>query len=129
LEAALDVFSTNGFRGATIDQIAEAADMSRANLLYYFRSKEAIHQELIQRLLDDWLQPLRDLDPAGDPLAELRAYIRRKIEMSRDFPREGRLFTNEILQGAPHTLGMLQDVLKPLVDVKVQGIESWMRAG
>lgn len=129
LEAALDVFSTHGFRGATIDQIAEAADMSKPNLLYYFRSKEAIHQELIQRLLDDWLQPLRDLDPAGDPLAELRAYIRRKIEMSRDFPREGRLFTNEILQGAPHTLGMLQDVLKPLVDEKVQVIESWMRAG
>lgn len=103
--------------------------MSKPNLLYYFRSKEAIHQELIQRLLDDWLQPLRDLDPAGDPLAELRAYIRRKIEMSRDFPREGRLFTNEILQGAPHTLGMLQDVLKPLVDEKVQVIESWMRAG
>lgn len=129
LEAALDVFSTHGFRGATIDQIAEAADMSKPNLLYYFRSKEAIHQELIQRLLDDWLQPLRDLDPGGDPLAELRAYIRRKIEMSRDFPREGRLFTNEILQGAPHTLGMLQDVLKPLVDEKVQVIESWMRAG
>lgn len=129
LEAALDVFSTHGFRGATIDQIAEAADMSKPNLLYYFRSKEAIHQELIQRLLDDWLQPLRDLDPAGDPLAELRAYIRRKIEMSRDFPREGRLFTNEILQGAPHTLGMLQDVLKPLVDEKVQVIESWMIAG
>ncbi len=129
LEAALDVFSTHGFRGATIDQIAEAADMSKPNLLYYFRSKEAIHQELIQRLLDDWLQPLPDLDPAGDPLAELRAYIRRKIEMSRAFPREGRLFTNEILQGAPHTLGMLQDVLKPLVDEKVQVIEAWMKAG
>ena len=40
LEAALDVFSTHGFRGATIDQIAEAAGMSKPNLLYYFQSKE-----------------------------------------------------------------------------------------
>ncbi|RYH00911.1 MAG: TetR family transcriptional regulator, partial [Alphaproteobacteria bacterium] len=36
LEAALDVFSEKGFLGATIDQIAEAAGMSKPNLLYYF---------------------------------------------------------------------------------------------
>ncbi|MBX9458327.1 MAG: TetR/AcrR family transcriptional regulator, partial [Rhizobium sp.] len=29
LEAALDVFSSHGFRGATIDEIAEAAGMSK----------------------------------------------------------------------------------------------------
>ena len=34
LEAALEVFSTHGFRGSTIDQIAEAAGMSKPNLLY-----------------------------------------------------------------------------------------------
>jgi TetR/AcrR family transcriptional regulator len=129
LEAALEIFSTHGLRGATIDQIAEAAGMSKPNLLYYFRSKEEIHSTLIKRLLDDWLQPLRDLDADGDPMAELQSYIRRKMEMSRDFPREGRLFTNEILQGAPHTLEMLQDVLKPLVDEKVKVIEGWMKDG
>jgi TetR/AcrR family transcriptional regulator len=37
LDAALDVFSAHGFRGATIDRIAEAAGMSKPNLLYYFR--------------------------------------------------------------------------------------------
>jgi TetR/AcrR family transcriptional regulator len=40
LEAALDVFSRQGFRGATIDQIAEAAGMSKPNLLYYFRARK-----------------------------------------------------------------------------------------
>ena len=39
LEAALDVFSREGFRGSTIDQIAEAAGMSKPNLLYYFARK------------------------------------------------------------------------------------------
>lgn len=47
LEAALEVFSTNGFRGSTIDQIAEAAGMSKPNLLYYFRRKEDIHETLM----------------------------------------------------------------------------------
>ncbi len=129
LEAALEVFSANGFRGATIDQIAEAAGMSKPNLLYYFHRKEDIHEALMQRLLDTWLAPLRDLDDVGDPLTELSAYIRRKLEMARDYPRESRLFANEILQGAPRIMPMLEGELKTLVDDKAAVIKGWMRAG
>ncbi len=129
LEAALEVFSAHGFRGSTIDQIAEQAAMSKPNLLYYFRRKEDIHAALMQRLLDTWLQPLRELDAGGDPLAELGAYISRKLEMARDFPRESRLFANEILQGAPRIMPMLEGELKTLVDEKAAVIEGWMRAG
>ncbi len=129
LEAALEVFSANGFRGSTIDQIAEQAAMSKPNLLYYFHRKEDIHETLMQRLLDTWLQPLRELDDIGDPLTELRAYIRRKLEMARDFPRESRLFANEILQGAPRIMPLLEGELKTLVDEKATVIKGWMRAG
>ena len=129
LEAALEVFSTNGFRGSTIDQIAEAAGMSKPNLLYYFRRKEDIHETLMQRLLDTWLAPLRELDDIGDPLTELRSYIRRKLEMARDFPRESRLFANEMLQGAPHAIDVLEGELKALVDDKAEVIQAWMAAG
>lgn len=129
LDAALDVFSAHGFKGATIDQIAEAAGMSKPNLLYYFKGKEAIFQTLIHRLLETWLAPLRELDDIGDPLTELRSYIRRKLEMARDYPRESRLFANEILQGAPRIAAMLESELKPLVDEKAEIIKGWMRAG
>ena len=129
LEAALEVFSAHGFRGATIDQVAEAAGMSKPNLLYYFRGKEDVHETLMQRLLDTWLAPLRELDDVGDPLTELGAYIRRKLEMARDYPRESRLFANEILQGAPRIMPMLEGELKALVDEKAAVIGGWMRAG
>ena len=129
LEAALEVFSANGFRGSTIDQIAEAAGMSKPNLLYYFRRKEDIHETLMHRLLDTWLAPLKELDNIGDPMTELRSYIRRKLEMARDYPRESRLFANEILQGAPRIMPMLEGELKSLVDEKVEVIKGWMRSG
>jgi TetR/AcrR family transcriptional regulator len=129
LEAALDVFSLHGFRGATIDQIAEAAGMSKPNLLYYFPRKEAIHQRLIAELLDMWLAPLREMDADGDPLPEIRSYIRRKLEMARDFPRESRLFANEMLQGAPRAVDMLEGDLKALVDDKARVLEGWMASG
>jgi len=129
LGAALDIFSQRGFRGATIDQIAEAAGMSKPNLLYYFRGKEEIYRTLMARLLDTWLAPLSELDDVGDPLTELRGYIRRKLEMARDFPRESRLFANEILEGAPRIMPMIEGDLKTLVDDKAAIIKGWIKAG
>ena len=129
LDAALEVFSLHGFRGATIDQIADAAGMSKPNLLYYFPRKEEIHKRLIAELLDMWLGPLREIDADGDPIPEIRSYIRRKLEMARDFPRESRLFANEMLQGAPRTIDMLEGDLKALVDEKAAIIRGWMETG
>jgi TetR/AcrR family transcriptional regulator len=129
LRAALDVFSAHGFRGATIDQIADAAGMSKPNLLYYFPRKLEIYKALIAELLDMWLAPLRALDAGGDPIAEIRSYIRRKVEMAREYPRESRLFANELLQGAPRILDLLEGELRSLVEDKARVIESWMSAG
>ena len=129
LDAALEVFSRYGFRGATVDQIAERAGMSKPNLLYYFRRKETMHRALINRVLDTWLDPLREFDAAGNPVSEIRSYIRRKLEMARDFPRESRLFANEILQGAPNIEDELKGPLKSLVDEKAAVIRAWAKAG
>jgi len=128
LEAALDVFSTNGFRGATIDQIAESAGLSKPNLLYYFRTKEAIHQRLLDRLLEHWLTPLMEIKADGDPLSEIKSYVRRKLELARDYPRESRLFANEILQGGPRIQSELQD-LRLLVDKVCEIIQTWIKEG
>lgn len=129
LDAALDVFSAQGFRGATVDQIASAAGLSKPNLLYYFPSKEAMHGALLSQLMDTWLNPLRDLAPNGEPLEEILAYVHRKLQMSRDFPRESRLFANEIIQGAPRIHAALSMDLKNLVDDKTALIQGWITAG
>lgn len=128
LDAALQVFSAQGFRGATLDQIAAEAGLSKPNLLYYFASKEAIHAELLSGLLDIWLAPLREIDPEGEPKDEILRYVRRKLDMSREMPRESRLFANEMLQGAPRIADALPG-LKALVDDKVAVIRGWTEAG
>ncbi|TCO70297.1 TetR family transcriptional regulator C-terminal domain-containing protein [Rhodovulum euryhalinum] len=129
LDAALAVFSQHGFRGATLDQIAAEAGLSKPNLLYYFPSKEAIHETLLAGLLETWLAPLRALDAEGEPVEELLGYVRRKLAMSRDFPCESRLFANEILQGAPRIMPALEGELKSLVDEKAEVIAGWAAAG
>ena len=129
LSAGLDIFSQYGFRGATLDQIADAAGLSKPNLLYYFPSKEAIHTALLERLLETWLDPLKALDGSGDPITEIMGYAQRKLAMSRDFPRESRLFANEVLQGAPHIEDILKTDLKALVDEKAAIIQRWADEG
>lgn len=129
LEAALEVFSQYGFRGATLDQIAEKAGLSKPNLFYYFASKEAVHAALLGQLLAAWLEPLRAMNPSGDPVTEVLAYVKRKLELSRDFPRESRLFANDILQGAPRMRLAIEASLKDLVDEKAAVLLGWMDQG
>lgn len=129
LAAALEVFSTYGFRGSTVDQIATRCGLSKPNLLYYFRRKEDIYVALLEHTLSDWLEPLRALDPDGDPITELSRYIGDKVRMSRDNPKASRLFANEILHGAPAIGSFLKGPLKQLVDDKAAVIAGWMAAG
>ena len=129
MDAALIVFSENGYRGATLDQIAVESGLSKPNILYYFEGKQNIHLALLSQLMSAWLAPLDALDPDGEPLEELLSYMQRKLTMSRQYPRESRLFANEILQGAPRITPHLQERLKPLFEDKAQVIQVWIDQG
>ena len=129
LEAALTVFSQEGFRGATLDRIALEAGLSKPNLLYYYASKEAVHEQLLRRLLHIWLDPLEAMDPHGEPLAEIMGYVRAKLELARRYPRESRLFANEILQGGPRIRPVLEGELRGLVDSRAALLRRWIDEG
>lgn len=126
LDAALDVFSAYGFRGSTVDQIAEKAGMSKPNLLYYFPRKQNIYVTVLEETLTEWLGPFESIDPQGDPLEELRNYIAQKLELSAKRPEASRLFANEILHGAPAITDFLKGHLKDLVDEKARVIHRWI---
>lgn len=128
-QAALDIFAENGLRGATLDQIAARAGLSKPNVIYYFEGKEAIYTELLESLLDVWVDPLRQLSADGEPIEEILAYTRRKLAMSRDMPRESRLFATEIIQNAPRVRAVLEGPLKSLVDEKAAVVAEWVQEG
>lgn len=129
LAAALDLFSTYGFHGTSVDQIAERADVSKGNLLYYFKNKEELYAALLRDLLQIWLLPLRAFDPAQNPAVALREYIHQKLLASRDNPAASRLFCIEIMQGAPVFGEELLSNLKLIVEEKRMVIEQWIAQG
>ena len=128
-EAALDVFSADGFRGATLDQIAGLANLSKSNLIYYYNSKEDIYLDLFAELLEHWLEPLVTLGQEGDPIEEILFYVQVKLALSRDKPRESRLFANEIIRGCPRISSFIKKDLKAVVEEVEEKFQRWMDTG
>lgn len=129
LDGALEIFSRYGYRGATVDQIAEVSGMSKPNLLYYFRRKHDIYVAVLKRTLTMWPQPLEEISASGGPAEELTRYIGKKLEFSRTNPQESRLFASEIIQGAPQLRPVLERQVHDLVEQKAAVLRTWAREG
>ena len=129
LDAGLAVFSGVGLHGASVEQLAERAGLSKTNLLYYFPSKGALYLAVLRRVLEVWLDPLQALDADSEPADALRAYIRTKLALSRDAPQASRLFCLEIVQGAPLLRAELAGPLRHLVDAKATILSGWIAQG
>jgi TetR/AcrR family transcriptional regulator len=129
LDAAQHVFAAYGYHGATIDKVAERAGMSQPNLHNYFKTKADLYAAVLDQTLSLWLELIGDLDPAGEPGEELRRYIGRKMELSRQFPEASRVFANEVLQGAPVLKAMIRTRVRDNVHLFAAAIEGWVAAG
>ena len=129
MDAALMVFASDGYRGATVDRIADQAGMSKPNLLYYFKTKEDIYREVLENTVKNWLEPLSQIDAHGDPIDELRRYIIYKIKLSEKSSEASRMFANEIGRGAPLMKTFLETDLKDIVDEKSAVLQKWMDEG
>jgi len=129
LAAALTLFSRYGFRGTTVDQIATQAEMSKANILYYFKRKNDIYVAVLEKLLENWLEPLGDMNADGDPEEELWKYIQAKLKLSAQSPEASRLFATEIIQGAPLIKPFLENELRELVEDRCSVLQQWIDQG
>ncbi|NHB59129.1 TetR/AcrR family transcriptional regulator [Acinetobacter shaoyimingii] len=129
LAAALDVFSVYGFSGASLDEIAQLAEMHKSNIFYYYENKEALYVEVLTTVMQKWLAPLQVLEPDLEPAQAITQYLMQKIEVSRTQPKASKLFALEIIQGAPHMLPILKGPLKKLFKRKAKVISKWQEQG
>lgn len=129
LEAAEEVFATAGFSGARTAAIARRAGVPKANLHYYFGTKEALYRRLLEAILEVWLGMGESIRPEADPAQAFAAYIAAKVEHSRRRPHASKVFANEMLHGAPQLRSYLRHALKRWVAAKARVIEGWVAAG
>jgi TetR/AcrR family transcriptional regulator len=130
LHAAEQVFAGKGFDGTTTSDIAVMADMPKANVHYYFGTKEKIYRAVLDNILELWLDEADYwITPDRSPRDAFSGYIHAKIASARERPEASRIYATELLRGAPHIKEYLHLSLRSRVAGLVTVINGWAAAG
>ncbi|WP_415486327.1 TetR family transcriptional regulator C-terminal domain-containing protein [Acetobacter sp.] len=130
LDAAEKVFSCHGFSGARIDEIARVCELPKANVLYYFSTKEKLYQATLERFLDGWLADADVwISEKHSPYEGLLKYVQAKIVFSRRKPEVSRLFMQELLSGGGQIEDFLSITLKEHVERLSHVFKVWQERG
>lgn len=130
LAAAEKVFSSHGFEGATMTQLAAACGLPKANLHYYFGTKQRLYQAVLEGILALWLEDAAEwIVLERHPADGLAGYVRAKMAHSRLRPHASRIFAGELLRGAPHIMMYLGIELRNRVVELASVIEGWSARG
>lgn len=130
LAEAVRVFAECGYEGASVAAIADNAGLSKQNLMYYFPTKQALYQRVLDGVLDDWLERMDHLaDPGGDPRDVLRAYIGAKLRFSREQPMASRVYALEVIGGAKLYGQQIRERVVPLLRKDIEVFERWISDG
>jgi TetR/AcrR family transcriptional regulator len=127
---AVRVFAESGYAGASIATVADNAGLSKQNLMYYFPTKQALYQRVLDDVLDEWLDRMDTLaDPDQEPRDMLRAYIQAKLRFSREHPWASRVYAMEVISGAPLYGDQIRERVVPLVRKDIEVFERWIADG
>ena len=129
LDAAERVFAEAGFGGATMQLIADMAGLPKANLHYYFPTKEALYRRVVSQIFEIWLDAASSFDGAEDPATGIGAYVDAKMEISRRHPHGSKVWAAEVMQGAPVIQDYLETTLKDWTNGRIAVIQRWIDEG
>lgn len=129
LAAAEKVFAEAGFGGATMQLIADMAGLPKANLHYYFATKEDLYREVVQNIFDIWLHAADTFDDAPGPVEGIGAYVDAKMDISRHHPDGSKVWASEVMHGAPVIQDYLETTLRDWTAGRVAVIERWIAEG
>jgi AcrR family transcriptional regulator len=129
LRAAVEVFVLKGFDGARIAEIAERSGLPKANVYYYFRTKHAIYETIVANLIAEWDDALSHIDVARNPAEALAAYIRAKLDFSRNRTAQSKMFANEVVHGGRFLSRAVLRHMNAITLEKAKVFEAWAKAG
>lgn len=128
LWAAERVFAEAGYGGATMQLIADLAGLPKANIHYYFQTKEELYRRVVSNIFNIWLEAAA-FDETASPAEGIGAYIDAKMDLSRTHPHGSRVWASEVMHGAPIIQDYLEDVLIEWTEGRIGVIQNWIDQG
>lgn len=129
IKAAVTVFATKGYQGATVQEVAEKAGLPKANVLYYFKSKQGIYEAVLSDILSLWNSSFDHATAQDDPAVALSRYIREKLEISRTYPEASKIFAMEMIKGAEQLSDEIKAGMVSWFQSRIAIIQQWIQDG
>ncbi|WP_137974173.1 TetR/AcrR family transcriptional regulator [Pseudomonas sp. F(2018)] len=128
--AAAEVeFARHGYKGTSMNSIAQAVGLPKANLHYYFSSKQGLYAAVLDNILCQWENALDSMTAADDPAEALSRYIRAKVEFSRSQPLASRIFAMEVIGGGQQLAAHYNQNYREWFESRTAVFQAWIDAG
>lgn len=129
LEAASEEFAARGFDATQTRDIAARAGVPKANLYYYFHSKENLYAKVLLGFVQPLLEASAVLRESDNPITGLQAYITARIRIAREHPHIAKVFSDELLLGGRQLPQECRDLLYAEAQRNVECLRSWIDRG
>lgn len=100
IHIARDIFGKFGFKKTTIDDIAHALGKGKSSIYYYFKSKEEIYKEVINKEADALRSEIYEkvINTEDDPKHKLRNYVLTRMRFLHELARFNEALKNDYLK-------------------------------
>jgi TetR/AcrR family transcriptional regulator len=129
LGAAQKEFIRQGYKGSTVQSIADSAGLPKANILYYFKNKENIYHAVLEQTLNMWDEGIGDILPEDGPRIAIEKFIASKVKMSFNQPEASKIYAMEVIQGAQHLKEFTRTYLRKWAREKAKLFQYWIDNG
>ncbi|MCP8462653.1 TetR/AcrR family transcriptional regulator [Pseudomonas sp. ZM23] len=129
LSAAEEEFARHGFKGTSMNTIAQRVGLPKANLHYYFSNKLGLYVAVLSNILELWDGTFNHLTVNDDPAIALAGYIRAKMEFSRRYPQASRVFAMEIISGGECLSQHFSQDYRTWFSGRAAVFQGWIDAG
>ena len=119
LDAAIEAFSENGFKGTSTRDIADRAGVHHPLITYHFKNKDQLWRAATDRIFREFnislVKAMAEI-PDIEPKAKAEAFIRTYLHYSRSQPALHRIILQEANYESERLEWLIENHLRPLFD-------------
>jgi AcrR family transcriptional regulator len=132
LDAALEAFSENGFKGTSTRDIAERAGVHHPLITYHFKNKDELWRAAADRVFSEFNGALATAAQAQEgecPKARMSALIRAYVHYAAGQPALHKIMVQEASRPSQRLDWLIDTHIRPLFDAAVKEIEVLQKRG
>jgi len=132
LDAAIEAFSENGFKGTSTRDIADRAGVHHPLITYHFKNKDQLWRAATDRIFREFnislVKAMAEI-PAVDPRAKAEAFIRTYVRYSRSQPALHKIILQEAGNHSERLDWLIEHHLRPLFEEVHKALLELQRIG